>query len=209
MIRIIIADDHPIVRAGMRQILAESDDVVVAAEVDSGEKILQEIAAADYDVALLDITMPGMGGLEALKRIKTLSPQLPVLMLSIHTEDQFAVRCLKAGASGYLTKASAPEELVKAIRRVVGGRKYISTDLAEKLAMGLGVNPRLLPHERLSDREFQVLSMIARGMTVTDVARDLRLSVKTVSTYRTRVIEKMGMANNAELIAYAVKNNLC
>jgi DNA-binding NarL/FixJ family response regulator len=209
MIRIIIADDHPIVRAGLRQILSESGEMEVAAEVDSGEKILQEIGRGDYDVALLDITMAGMGGIEALKRIKALKPQLPVLMLSIHAEDQFAVRCLKAGAAGYLTKAGAPAELIKAIRLVVVGRKYISTELAERLAMELDQDLRRLPHERLSDREIEVLRRIARGMRVTDIAVALNLSVKTVSTYRTRILEKMGISTSAEIIVYAIKNNLC
>ncbi len=209
MIRIIIADDHPVVRAGMRQILSESEDLEIATEAGSGEELLEAIAGADFDVALLDITMPGIGGLDTLKRIKALRPRLPVLMLSIHTENQFAVRCLRAGAAGYLAKESAPEELVKAIRQVIGGRKYVSTDLAERLAMDLGRDLRRLPHERLSDRELQVLCLLARGRTVTDIAVDLNLSAKTISTYRSRILEKMGMSTNAELIAYAVKNELC
>lgn len=209
MIKVIIADDHPVVRAGMKQVLSESGDIMVAAETSSGEALIQEIQEKDYDVVLLDITMPGIGGVEALKRIKALKPSLPVLMLSIHSEDQFALRTMKAGAAGYLTKESAPEELIKAIRQVAGGKKYISPSLAERLASELNQDISRLLHERLSDRELQVLCLIAAGKTVSDISSDLNLSVKTVSTYRTRLLEKMGMRNNAELITYAVKNNLC
>ena len=152
--------------------------------------------------------MPGVGGLETLKRLKALKPELPVLMLSVHSEDQFALRTMKAGAAGYLTKESAPAELVKAIRQVVGGRSYISPEFAEKLATELHQGTSLLPHERLSDREMQVLCMMAAGKTASGIAAELNLSVKTVSTYRARIIEKTGMATNAELIAYAVKNNI-
>jgi two-component system, NarL family, invasion response regulator UvrY len=209
MIRVIIADDHPIVRAGMKQVLADSGDIRVVAEADSGEALIQKIQNSDYEVALLDITMPGGGGLETLKRIKTLKPNLPVLMLSIHSEEQFALRTMKAGAAGYLTKGSAPEELVKAIRQVAGGRKYISPDFVEKLADELHHDLKRLPHERLSDRELQVLCMMANGKTVSAIAGELKISVKTVSTYRTRIIEKMGLSTNAEIIGYAIRNNLC
>jgi DNA-binding NarL/FixJ family response regulator len=209
MINVIIADDHPVLRAGLKQVLAECGDILVAAETGSGEALIQEIQKNKYDVALLDITMPGIGGLEALKRIKTLKPDLPVLMLSIHSEDQFALRTMKAGASGYLTKESAPEELVKAIRQVVGGEKYISQNFSQKLARELGHDILRLPHERLSDRELQVLCMLASGKTVSAIASELNISVKTVSTYRTRLTEKMGMHTNAEMIAYAVKNGIC
>ncbi len=209
MIRVIIADDHPVVRAGMKQVLSESGDIRVVAEAGSGEALIKQIQISDYDVVLLDITMPGIGGLETLKRLTALKPELPVLMLSIHAEEQFALRTLKAGAAGYLTKESAPDELVKAIRQVVGGRKYISPHFAEKLAAELDQDIRRLPHERLSDRELQVLCMIASGKTVSGIASELNISVKTVSTYRTRLTEKMGMHTNAEMIAYAVKNNIC
>jgi DNA-binding NarL/FixJ family response regulator len=209
MIRVIIADDHPVVRAGLKQVLAESADVLVAAETGSGEALLREVRAREFDVALLDITMPGIGGLETLKRLKALKPELPVLMLSMHSEDQFALRSMKAGAAGYLTKESAPAELVQAIRRVVGGRRYVSQGLAEKLATVFHLGPDRLPHERLSDREIQVLCLLAAGKTMTAIAGDLNLSVKTVSTYRTRLTEKMGLTTNAELIAYAIRNSLC
>jgi DNA-binding NarL/FixJ family response regulator len=209
MIRVIIADDHPVVRAGLKQVLAESADVLVTAETGSGEALLREVRAREFDVALLDITMPGIGGLETLKRLKALKPELPVLMLSMHSEDQFALRSIKAGAAGYLTKESAPAELVQAIRRVVGGRRYVSQGLAEKLATEIRHGADRLAHERLSDRELQVLCMLAAGKTMTAIAGNLNLSVKTVSTYRTRLLEKMGLATNAELIAYAIRNSLC
>jgi DNA-binding NarL/FixJ family response regulator len=211
MIQVIIADDHPVVRAGMKQVLSESADILVAEEADSGEALLRKLQKRDYDVVLLDITMPGMGGFDTLRRIRDLKPDLPVLMLSIHAEEQFALRSLKAGAAGYLTKASAPEELVTAIRKVAGGRKYVSAALAEKLASGLSGKRDMsrLPHEWLSDREYQVLCMIAGGKTVSHIAAIVHLSVKTVSTYRARILEKMGMESNAELTAYAIKNNLC
>ncbi len=211
MLRVIIADDHPVVRAGLKQVLAESTDILVAGEADSGEALLRKIQRQPYDVVLLDITMPGIGGLETLRRVKEVKPELPVLMLSIHTEDQFAIRCLKAGAAGYLNKASAPRDLVAAIRQVAGGRRYITSALSEKLVAGMTQNRDLsrLPHEWLSDREYQVLCMIASGKTVSDIAATVNLSVKTVSTYRARILEKMGMESNAELTAYAIKNSIC
>jgi DNA-binding NarL/FixJ family response regulator len=209
MIRVIIADDHPVVRAGIKQVLSESAEIQVTAEMGSGEALIEEVRKNDYDVVLLDITMPGIGGLETLKRLKALKPELPVLMLSVHSEDQFALRTMKAGAAGYLTKESAPVELVRAIRQVVGGRKYLSLGFSEKLATELHQGINRLPHERLSDREMQVLCMMAAGKTASGIAAELNLSVKTVSTYRARIIEKTGMATNAELIAYAVKNEIC
>ncbi len=209
MINVIIADDHPVVRRGLKQVLEESADILMAAETGSGEELLKAVRERDFDVALLDITMPGKGGLETLKLLKALKPELPVLMLSVHSEDQFALRSIKAGAAGYLTKESAPAELVKAIRQVVGGRSYISPAFAEKLANGLRRDVHRLPHERLSDREVQVLCMLAAGKTVSGIAAELYISVKTVSTYRCRLLEKMGLTTNAELIAYAIRNNLC
>lgn len=209
MINVIIADDHPVVRAGIKQILLEAGGFLAVAETGSGEELIREVQSHDFCVVLLDITMPGIGGLETLKRLKALKPKLPVLMLSVHSEDQFALRSMKAGAAGYLTKESAPAELVKAIRQVVGGHKYLSPCFSEKLATVLHQGINRLPHERLSDREMQVLCMMAAGKTASGIAEALNLSVKTVSTYRARIIEKTGMATNAELIAYAVKNNIC
>ena len=208
MIKIIIADDHPIVRAGMKQIIAEAADLVVADEADDGHKLLSKTRQADFDVVILDITMPHMDGLDVLKQLKIEKPKLPVIVLSIHPEDQYALRVLKAGASGYVTKASAPDELINAIRKVYRGGKYISPAIAEKLAFQLDANFKEMPHEALSDREYQVLCMLASGRTATEIASELALSVKTISTYRARILEKMGMKNNAELIHYAIQNQL-
>jgi two-component system invasion response regulator UvrY len=208
MIRIIIADDHPIVRAGMRQIISEASDLMVADEASDGHKLLSKIREEGFDVVILDITMPHMDGLDVLKQLKIEKPKLPVIVLSIHPEDQYALRVLKAGASGYVTKASAPDELINAIRKVFRGGKYISPSIAEKLAFQLDANFKEMPHEALSDREYQVLCMLASGKTVTKISGELALSVKTVSTYRARILEKMDMKNNAELIHYAVQNKL-
>ena len=208
MIKIIIADDHPIVRAGMKQIISEASDLVVADEAGDGHKLLSKIREENFDVAILDITMPHMDGLDVLKQLRIEKPKLPVIVLSIHPEDQYALRVLKAGASGYVTKASAPDQLINAIRKVCRGGKYISPSIAEKLAFQLEANFEEMPHETLSDREYQVLCMLASGKTVTEIADELALSVKTVSTYRARILEKMDMKNNAELIHYAVQNKL-
>jgi DNA-binding NarL/FixJ family response regulator len=208
MIKIIIADDHPIVRAGMKQIISEASDLAVADEAGDGHELLSKIRAEDFDVAILDITMPHIDGLDVLKQLKIEKPKLPVIVLSIHPEDQYALRVLKAGACGYVTKASAPDELIKAIRKVHRGGKYISPSIAEKLAFQLESDFEEMPHETLSDREYQVLCMLASGKTVTETADELSLSVKTVSTYRARILEKMDMKNNAELIHYAVQNKL-
>jgi len=208
MIKIIIADDHPIVRAGMKQIISEASDLVVADEAGDGHKLLSKTRAADFDVVILDISMPHIDGLDVLKQLKIEKPKLPVIVLSIHPEDQYALRVLKAGASGYVTKASAPDELINAIRKVYRGGKYISPAIAEKLAFQLDANFEEMPHEVLSDREYQVLCMLASGKTVTEMAEELALSVKTISTYRARILEKMDMKNNAELIHYAIQNQL-
>jgi len=208
MIKIIIADDHPIVRAGMKQIISEDSDLMVADEASDGHMLLNKIRKEDFNVVILDITMPRMDGLDVLKQLKIEKPKIPVIVLSIHPEDQYALRVLKAGASGYVTKASAPDELINAIRKVCRGGKYISPSIAEKLAFQLNSNFKEMPHEALSDREYQVLCMLASGKTVTEIADKLALSVKTVSTYRARILEKMDMKNNAELIHYAVQNKL-
>ncbi len=208
MIRIIIADDHPIVRAGMKQIISEASDMLVADEASDGHKLLNKIKEENFDVVILDITMPHMDGLDVLKQLKINKPKLPVIILSIHPESQYALRVLKAGASAYVTKASAPDELIKAIRKVFRGGKYIGPSIAEKLAFQLDANFEEMPHEALSDREYQVLCMLASGKTVTEIADELSLSAKTVSTYRSRILEKMDMKNNAELIHYAVQNKL-
>jgi DNA-binding NarL/FixJ family response regulator len=208
MIRILVADDHTIVREGLKQIVGEVDDMTVADEAGNGQEALSKIREGDYDEVLLDISMPGQSGLEVLKDIRAEKPKLPVLILSMHSEEQYAVRALRAGASGYLTKASAPDELIGAIRKVSRGRKYVTASLAEKLALELGADTSKPPHEMLSDREYQVMLMLAAGKSVTEIADELCLSVKTISTYRSRVLEKMNMKKNAELTLYAVQNHL-
>jgi two-component system, NarL family, invasion response regulator UvrY len=208
MIRIIIVDDHTVVRRGLKQILSEESDMSVVGEAYNAQEMLALVRKQQCDVIVADISMPGRSGLDVLKELKQDRPKLPVLVLSMHPEDQYAVRALKLGASGYMTKESAPEELVKAIRKVVSGGRYVSPSLAEKLALDLAVDTDRSPHETLSEREHQVFTMIARGKTVKEIADELALSVKTISTYRTRILEKMGMKNNAELIHYAISNRL-
>jgi DNA-binding NarL/FixJ family response regulator len=208
MIRVLIADDHAVVRQGLKQILGDTPEMLVAGEATNGQEALDKVRAETWDVVVLDISMPDRSGLDVLKQLRSERPNLPVLVLSMYSEDQFAVRVLKAGASGYLTKDSAADELVKAIRKVVSGGTYVSAFLAEKLAFEIGTDSNRLPHETLSDREFQVLRGIAAGKSVTQIAAELSLSVKTVSTYRTRMLEKMNLETNAELIHYAIQNHL-
>ncbi len=208
MLRILIADDHPVVRRGLSQIIGETSDMVVADEATSGHEVLGKIKASRCDVVLLDITMPGMNGLDVIKQLGKESPRLPVLVLSIHPEEQYAVRALKAGAAGYLTKDRAPDELLGAIRKVSAGGKYVSPSLAERLASTLEAGEEQSPHKTLSDREYQVMCMIATGKTVTKIAKELSLSVKTISTYRSRILEKMKVKNSAELTHYAIRNRL-
>ncbi len=208
MIKILIADDHAIVRQGLRQTVAEESDMLVAGEAQNAHETLKLVREGEWDVVVLDITMPGRSGLDLLIELKHERPNLPVLILSMHSEEQFAVRALKARASGYITKQSAPKELVKAIRKVHRGGKYVSPSLAEALAFELGDDDGKIAHEKLSDREYQVLRMIATGRTPKEIAAELNLSEKTVGTYRTRVMEKMNMKRNAELIRYAVENHL-
>jgi DNA-binding NarL/FixJ family response regulator len=208
MIRILVADDHTVVREGVKQILAGLDDMIVEDEAENGQETLEKVMHGSCDVVLLDISMPGRSGLEILEDILSLKPKLPVLILSMHPEEQYAVRALRAGAAGYLTKASASHELIGAIRKVSKGGKYVTASLAEKLAVELDTKADKQLHERLSNREYQVMLMLASGKSVGEVADDLCLSVKTVSTYRPRVMDKMGMRRNAELTFYAVNNHL-
>lgn len=208
MTRVLIVDDHAIVRKGLKQIVADTPDITVAGEAKNGYEALDMISKYNYDVVLLDISMPGMSGLDVLKQLINQKPRLRILILSIYPEEQYAVRTLKAGASGYLTKDSAPEELVAAIREVSSGGNYISRSLGEKLVANLKRDESKQPHEALSDREFQVMRMIASGKKGKEIAEELLLSVKTVSTYRRRILDKLGIKNNSALIRYAMQNRL-
>lgn len=208
MIRILVADDHAVVREGVKQIVADAPDIEVADEAASGQEVLDKVLIADYDVILLDITMPGKSGLDILGELKGQTPTMPVLVLSMHPEAQYAVRALKLGASGYLAKESVPDELLTAIRRVAQGGKYISQSLGEELASQLQSGEQKQPHQTLSDREYQVLCLIASGKSVKDIAQELFLGTKTISTYRSRLLRKMQMKNTAELIRYAIHNRL-
>lgn len=208
MIRILIADDHPIVRQGLKQILSEELDIETFGEASDSQEVLELVQKQDWDIVVLDITMPGRGGIDVLKELKQQRPKLPILVLSMHPEDQYAKRVLKAGAAGYMTKESAQDELVKAIRKILGGGKYISPSFAKKLAFDLDTKTEEPLHEALSDREYQVMIMIASGKTVSQIAEELSLSVKTIGTYRSRILEKMKMKTNAELMHYAIRNKL-
>ncbi len=205
---VLVADDHGIFREGLKRILQEETSIDSLGEADTAPALLELVTAGDWDVVVLDINMPGRSGLDVLKEIKTNYPRLPVLILSMYPEDQYAVRAMKAGAAGYLTKASASGELVKAIHTVTAGRKYVSPSVAEKLAEAIGRDSDERMHERLSDREFQVFRMIGRGLTVGEIAKEISLSVKTISTYRAKILEKMNMKNNADIMSYVVENNL-
>ncbi len=207
-IRVLIADDHAIVRQGLRQILSDTADLTVAGEAENGVQAVQLVRSGEWDVVLMDVSMPDRNGIDALKIIKKEYPRLPVLILSMYPEEQYAIRALKAGAAGYLTKQSAPELLVTAIRQVASGKKYVSPSLAEELANAIGEDSERPPHEKLSDREYQTLCMIASGKTPTEIAEALNLSVKTVSVYRARLLEKMNLRNNAELTHYGLKHGL-
>ena len=208
MIRILIVDDHAILRRGLTELLSDEFPAAVFGEASDAPQALEQLRKKEWDVALFDISLPGKSGLDLLKELKAEWPRLPVLVLSAHSEDQFAVRVLKAGAGGYMTKASAPEELAKAIRKIVAGGRYVSPALAEKLALGVTKDLTRTPHETLSDREYEVMSRIASGNTVTEIAEELSLSAKTISTYRARVLEKLGVKNSAEIVQYAIRNGL-
>ncbi len=208
MIRVLVADDHAVVRRGVVQILAEAPDMVVAGEAGSGREVLRAVETGEYDVLVLDISMPEGSGLEVLAQISTRLPHLRVLILSMYPEKQYAIRALKAGAAGYLTKESAPDELLTAIRRVAAGDKYITTSLAAQLASLLTADVPTEPHQALSDREFQVMRMLAMGKTVSGIAQELGLSAKTVSTYRARILAKLALENTAEIMRYAIERDL-
>jgi len=208
MTKILIADDHPIVRRGLKQILTEEHDMAPVGEAHDSQEALELVRKESWDIVVLDITLPGRGGLDVLKEIKQERPKLPVLILSMHPEDQYGVRALKAGASGYMTKETAPDHLIAAIRKITSGGKYVSPVLAERLAIDLQRNTDSPVHEILSDREYQVMCMIASGKSVSQIAEELFLSVKTISTYRSRILAKMRMRSNAELTHYAINNHL-
>lgn len=208
MIRVLVADDHAVVRQGIRQIFSKTSDIVVADEATSAKEALEKVAKGGFDLLLLDISMPGRGGLEVLQQLRAEGSRLPVLMLSIHTEEQYAVRALKAGAGGYLTKSSAPDELIIATRKVAGGKKFLSAYIADKLVALLDEDAQQLPHELLSNREFEVFRRLASGASLTEVALGLALSLSTVSTYRARVLEKMHLRTNTDLVRYALEHKL-
>ena len=209
MIKILIVDDHSIVREGLKQLVADQSDMILAGEAETAADALRFVREQSCDVIVLDISMPnGKSGLDLLPEIKSLRPDAKVLILSMHAEEQFAIRALRSGASGYITKQSAPTELIKAIRKVHGGGKYISQSIAEQLASFVSDDSNKPLHERLSDREFQVLRMVGVGKTLREIADELVISEKTVGTYRARIMEKMNMTRNAELIRYAVQNKL-
>ena len=208
MIKILVVDDHALIRKGMKQILDNTEDMRVAGEADSGAQAIRMVQASPYDVVLLDITMPDRNGIDVLRQLKINHPQMPVLMLSMHPEEQYALRSMKAGAAGYLSKQSAPTQLVKAIRQVASGKKYISSELAEQLAEGLSQGYQELLHQTLSNREYQTLCLMASGKSLSEIADTMSLSAKTVSVYRARLLEKMKLKNNAEAVRYAINNHL-
>lgn len=208
MIKILIADDHTVVRKGLRQILLEGFPGAHIEEVGDAEDMIKKVINEEWDVVISDLSMPGRSGLEALQQIKHINARLPVLILSIHPEEQYALRVLKAGAAGYLSKDMAPDELVNAVQRVMLGKKYITASIAEKLAAVFDQDSGKSPHEYLSDREFSVLKLLATGKSVSEIAESLFLSVTTVSTYRARIMAKMNMKNNADLTLYAIENKL-
>ncbi|MFM6924260.1 MAG: response regulator [Ferruginibacter sp.] len=208
MLRILIADDHTVVRKGLRQILLDEFPGAGIEEVADGGELVKKVMAGKWDVVVSDLSMPGRSGLDALQQIKLTHPDLPVLILSIHPEEQYALRALKSGASGYLSKDTAPDELVKAVQKVLLGKKYISQAIAEKLANTFSSDVSIHPHENLSDREFDVMKFLANGKSVSEIADTLSLSVTTVSTYRARIMSKMNLKSNSDLTKYAIENNL-
>lgn len=209
MIRIVLADDHAIVREGLKRIVGDAGDFVVAGEAADGTEVMKAVRELEFDVLVLDLSMPGRSGMELIKLVKAERPKLRILVLSMHQETQYAVRAIKSGASGYLTKESAPAQLEAAIRKIAGGGAYISAEVAEQLALGaMPGGTAAAPHESLSDREFEVFRMLVAGDAVSDAARKLNLSVKTVSTHKANLMHKLGLANQTELVKYALKHGL-
>jgi two-component system, NarL family, invasion response regulator UvrY len=208
MIKVFVADDHAVVRRGIKQILADENDIEITGEAANADEILSQIYKTETDILILDITMPGKNGLDVLIQVKQRKPELHILILSMHPEEEVAIRTIKSGASGYLNKDSVPDELITAVRKINSGGRYISASLAESIAFSLEKNSSDLPHENLSDREFQVMCLLASGNTLKQIAVELSLSVKTVSTYRTRILEKLRMKTNVELTHYAIRHRL-
>jgi DNA-binding NarL/FixJ family response regulator len=208
VIKVLVADDHAIVRRGLRQILTETDDILVGGEAATAHEVLERVRGERWNAVILDIGLPGANGLDLLGEVHKERPELPVLILTVHSEEQYAVRAIKAGAAGFLTKESAPDRLIEAVRKVASGGRYVSPALAENLASVLAGDNHGAPHESLTDREFEIMKLLASGKTVSQVARQLSLSVKTVSTHRTRILKKMGMKSNAELTHYAILRRL-
>ncbi|MES2237774.1 MAG: response regulator transcription factor [Pseudomonadota bacterium] len=208
MIRIVIADDHSIIREGVKQILSSAVDLAIVGEAQNGHEVIEHVRASNFDVLLLDLSMPGRSGIELIKQVHGEKPKLRILVFSMHQEHQYAVRAIKSGASGYLTKDSNSAQLLAAIRKVAGGGAFISLDVAEQFALGAMPDADQPPHKTLSDREFQVLHWLVSGNTVSDIARQLSLSVKTVSTHKARLMQKMNMHNQTELIHYAINHHL-
>jgi DNA-binding NarL/FixJ family response regulator len=208
MIRIVVADDHTIVREGLKQLLGAVGDMEVVAEASNGHEVIERVRGVEFDLLLLDMSMPGRSGIELIKQVRAEKPKLRILVLSMHEEHQYAVRAIRAGAAGYLTKESASKQLVDAIRKVAGGGAFISAEVAQQLALGAMPDVQGPPHSALSDREFQIFRMIADGLSVSDIAERLNLSVKTVSTHKSNILHKMGMTTQAELIRYAITHRL-
>ncbi len=208
MIRVLLADDHAIVRNGLKEILESTGDIIVAAEATNGHEALARVREVEIDVAVVDLSMPGRSGVELIKLIKAERPKLRLLVLSMHSEEQYAVRAVRAGAAGYLTKESAADELVAAIRRIAGGGAYISPETAERLVLASNSGVEGPPHTRLSNREYEVFRALVAGKSVSDIAATLNLSVKTISTHKSRILEKMGLSSQTELVHYAIRNNL-
>lgn len=208
MIRLVVADDHTIVREGLKQLLGASGDIQVVGEAQDGHEVMDRVRSLDFDLLLLDMSMPGKSGIELIKQVRAERPKLRILVLSMHEEHQYAVRAIRAGASGYLTKESASRQLVEAIRKVAGGGAFISAEVAQSLALGAMPDAKGAPHEALSDREFQIFRLIADGHSVSDIAEQLNLSVKTVSTHKANILQKMRMSSPAELIRYAITHRL-
>jgi DNA-binding NarL/FixJ family response regulator len=208
MIRLVIADDHAIVREGLKRIVASAEGMNIVGEAADGTEVMQRVRELEFDVLVLDLSMPGRSGMELIKLVRAEKPKLRILVLSMHQELQYAVRAIKSGASGYLTKESAPGELEQAIRKIAGGGAYVTAEVAEQLALGAMPGSQSQPHESLSDREFEVFRLLAEGVSVTDIGTRLKLSVKTVSTHKANLMQKMGLNNASDLVRYAIKHGL-